>query len=311
MDRANPHNTVLLNEAVAALMVDTSGIYIDGTFGRGGHSGLILNKLSATGGLIGIDKDDDAIATAQDRFGQEPRFEIVKGSFAEIAAIAQQRDLVGKINGILLDLGVSSPQLDEAERGFSFTHDGPLDMRMDTSKGQTAEHWVNNAEEKEIAHVIKEYGEERFAKRMARAIVIERDKKAITTTHQLAQIVSEAHPAWEKGKNPATRAFQAIRIYINDELSDLDILLEHSLDVLAVGGRIVVISFHSLEDYRVKRFFRTQEKGDHYPAGLPITENMLNKRLRIVVKQERPTLQEVDNNPRARSAIMRVAEKIA
>jgi len=311
MDIPAQHSTVLLNEAVAELIVNPEGAYVDGTFGRGGHSGLILERLSAAAALIGIDKDDEAIKAAQAKFSQDQRFEIVKGSFAELKGIVEQRGLVGKVDGILLDLGVSSPQLDQAERGFSFLHDGPLDMRMDVSRGQTAEQWVNSAEEKDIARVIKEYGEERFARRMAKAIVLEREQKRITTTHQLAKIIADAHPAWEKGKNPATRAFQAIRIYINDELKDLELVLEQALDVLVTGGRIVVISFHSLEDHRVKRFIRKHEKGDSFPAGLPITEDMLNKRLRSVAKQVRPSQEEINNNPRARSAIMRVAEKIA
>ena len=311
MDISTQHHTVLLHEAVAALMTDPSGSYIDGTFGRGGHSGLLLAQLSGDACLIGIDKDDDAIAAAQASLAHEPRFEIVKGSFATLATIAKQRNLMGKVSGILLDLGVSSPQLDQAARGFSFLHDGPLDMRMDVTRGQTAEQWFNSAEEKDIARVIKDYGEERFAKRMARAIVRERSQQRITRTHQLAKIIADAHPAWEKGKNPATRAFQAIRIYINDELNDLESVLEQSLDVLATGGRMVIISFHSLEDHRVKRFIRKHQKGDSYPAGLPVTEEMLNKRLRSVAKPVRPSQHEIDHNPRARSAIMRVAEKIA
>jgi len=311
MDMQAQHSTVLLNEAVTELIVNPKGVYVDGTFGRGGHSALILERLNNDAALIGIDKDDDAIAAAQANFSDDQRFEIVKGSFAELKQIVEQRDLMGKVDGILLDLGVSSPQLDQAERGFSFLNDGPLDMRMDVSRGQTAEQWVNSAEEKEIARVIKEYGEERFARRMAKAIVLEREQKKITTTHQLAKIIADAHPAWEKGKNPATRAFQAIRIYINDELKDLELVLEQALDVLVSGGRIVVISFHSLEDHRVKRFIRKHEKGDSFPAGLPITEDMLNKRLRSVAKQVRPSQEEINSNPRARSAIMRVAEKIA
>ena len=311
MDGQKEHNTVLLHEAVAALITDQAGCYIDGTFGRGGHTGLVLEKIDANGFLMGIDKDDAAVLTAKTLFGSDKRFEMVKASFAELRNLVEQRDLIGKVNGILLDLGVSSPQLDQAARGFSFLHDGPLDMRMDTTQGQTAEEWINSAEEKEIARVIKEYGEERFAKRMARAITAQRESKRITTTKELAKIIADAHPAWEKGKNPATRAFQAIRIYINDELKDLESVLEQSLDVLTVGGRLVIISFHSLEDHRVKRFIRHHEKGDTYPAGVPVTEDMLNKRLRSLGKPLRPSNEEVDYNPRARSAIMRVAEKIA
>ena len=305
------HISVLLHEAVDALVINRDGLYIDGTFGRGGHSAQIIERLSAKGQLLAVDKDDQAIAEAAQRFGGEPRFSIKQGSFSQLHAWLQASGQLGQVSGLLLDLGVSSPQLDQAERGFSFLHDGPLDMRMDTSAGQSAADWVNSADEGDIARVIKEYGEERFGKRMARAIVSAREVQPITTTHRLATIVSEANPAWEKGKHPATRAFQAIRIFINDELKDLDSVLVQALDVLAVGGRLVVISFHSLEDRRVKRFIREQVRGDFLPAGLPVTEQQLNKRLRSVGKAVKASAEELNNNPRARSAVMRVAEKIA
>ena len=218
---------------------------------------------------------------------------------------------LGKVSGILLDLGVSSPQLDEADRGFSFMQDGPLDMRMNRTQGETAAEWVNAASEEDIARVLKEYGEERFSKRISRAIVASRQERPFTTTHELSKVVTEANPAWEKGKHPATRAFQAIRIHINDELSDLDVILEQALAALEVGGRLVVISFHSLEDRRVKRFIRQQVQGDRLPIGVPVRDEQLNKRLRSIGKMIKAGEDELANNPRARSAVMRVAEKIA
>jgi 16S rRNA (cytosine1402-N4)-methyltransferase len=284
------HITVLLNEAVEALVTDTSGFYVDGTFGRGGHSGLILQSLAADGQLLGIDKDLAAIATANSRFGADSRFSIAHGSFAELASLVKARGLSGKVTGVLLDLGVSSPQLDEAERGFSFMQDGPLDMRMDQTRGQSAADWVNTASEEDITWVLKEYGEERFAKRMARAIVAERQKTAFTRTKHLAEVIKEANP--------------------NNELGDLDLVLEQALEVLAPGGRLVVISFHSLEDREVKRFIRRQEQGDPVPKGLPIRDDQLNKRMRSLGKAIKASEEEVNVNVRSRSAVMRVAEKL-
>lgn len=305
------HITVLLHEAVDALVSNPDGFYVDGTFGRGGHSALVLEHLSSKGQLLGIDKDLAAIATANTRFAQDSRFEIAHGSFAELAELVAARDMVGNVSGVLLDLGVSSPQLDEAERGFSFQNDGPLDMRMDQTRGQSAADWVNTSAEDDIAYVLKEFGEERFAKRMARAIVAERQVRPFSRTKHLAEVIKEANPAWEKGKHPATRAFQAIRIYVNNELTDLDAVLEQALHVLAIGGRLVVISFHSLEDRIVKRFIRRQELGDPVPRGLPIRDEQLNKRMRSCGKAIKAGDNEVDANVRSRSAIMRVAEKIS
>jgi 16S rRNA (cytosine1402-N4)-methyltransferase len=301
---------VLLNEAVAALVTDVSGFYIDGTFGRGGHSALIMQQLSADGRLLGIDKDLAAIATAKTRFADDSRFSIAHGSFAELAQLVAERGMTGKVAGVLLDLGVSSPQLDEAERGFSFMQDGPLDMRMDQTRGQSAADWINSASESDITWVFKEYGEERFARRMARAILAERQKSPFTRTRHLAEVIKEANPAWEKGKHPATRAFQAIRIQVNNELTDLDSVLEQALEVLAPGGRLVVISFHSLEDRAVKRFIRRQELGDPVPKGLPIRDDQLNKRMRSLGKAIKASDEEVSINVRSRSAVMRVAEKL-
>lgn len=305
------HVTVLLQEAVDALITNPAGFYVDGTFGRGGHSALILERLSANGKLLGIDKDLAAIAAAQSRFGEDPRFAIAHGSFADLAQLVEANGVAGKVDGVLLDLGVSSPQLDEAERGFSFQADGPLDMRMDQSSGQSAADWINTAAEDEISWVLKEYGEERFARRMARAVIAERQKTPFSRTKHLAEVIKEANPAWEKGKHPATRAFQAIRIKVNNELTDLEAVLDQALEVLNVGGRLVVISFHSLEDRVVKRFIRRQEQGDPVPRGVPIRDEQLNKRMRSLGKAIKASDTEVDSNVRSRSAIMRVAEKIA
>jgi 16S rRNA (cytosine1402-N4)-methyltransferase len=304
------HQTVLLEEAVTALVTDPDGFYVDGTFGRGGHSRLILERLSSAGRLLSIDKDWTAVATAKERFGGDSRFVMEQGSFAELSRLVAQRGLTGQVAGVLLDLGVSSPQLDVPERGFSFLQDGPLDMRMDQTRGQSAAEWVNTASEAEIARVLKEYGEERFAKRIARALVAERQKEPFARTARLAQVVKDANPAWEKGKHPATRAFQAIRIHVNNELTDLESVLDQALEALVPGGRLVAISFHSLEDRLVKRFIRRQEKGEPLPAHLPVRDEQLNRRLRSVGKAQRAGEVEVAHNVRARSAIMRVAEKL-
>jgi len=307
---SDEHITVLLSEAVEALIADPKGVYVDGTFGRGGHSRQVLGSLATEGRLIGVDKDPVAIAEAEQLAAEDSRFSIVHGSFAGLRDFMEERDLVGKLDGILVDLGVSSPQLDVAERGFSFLNDGPLDMRMDTTRGMSAAQWVNSAEEAEIARVLKVYGEERFAKRMARAVVAERDKAPIERTLRLANIIKEANPAWEKGKHPATRAFQAIRIEVNNELGDLEAFLDQALEVLKPGGRLVAISFHSLEDRIVKRFIRGHEKGLDLPQGLPVMESELNKRLKSIGKAVKAKGDEVSANVRSRSAIMRIAEKI-
>ncbi|MAT52711.1 MAG: 16S rRNA (cytosine(1402)-N(4))-methyltransferase [Porticoccaceae bacterium] len=305
------HTTVLLNEAVEALVTDPDGFYVDGTFGRGGHSAAILGRLSDQGRLLAIDKDPEAVTAARDRFGADPRFEVVRGSFAGIADYVADRGRTGAVSGVLLDLGVSSPQLDQAQRGFSFINDGPLDMRMDPERGQSVAQWLAVAEADEIIRVLRDYGEERFARRMAAAIIRERQVQAITRTAQLAKIIAEANPAWEKGKHPATRAFQAFRIFINRELEDLEQLLGSVLPLLALGGRLVVISFHSLEDRIVKRFIRRQEKGPELPRGLPVREADIARPLRSVGKAVRAGDAEVGANVRSRSAIMRVAEKVA
>jgi 16S rRNA (cytosine1402-N4)-methyltransferase len=304
------HQTVLLREAVDALVTNPSGFYVDGTFGRGGHSRYLLECLGADGRLLGVDKDLAAAEVAGQLAAEDGRFEFYHGSFAGLAQQLQQMG-VEAVDGILLDLGVSSPQLDEGERGFSFLQDGPLDMRMDTSRGETAAQWLAHAEMDQIALVLKEYGEERFARRIANAIVEAREEQPITTTARLARVVSEANPKWERHKHPATRAFQAIRIKVNSELEDLQDLLSGALDLLRVGGRLVVISFHSLEDRMVKRYMRDMARGDQIPAGVPIRDSALNRRMRLVGKAVKASAAEVTANARSRSAIMRVAEKIS
>jgi len=304
------HQTVLLREAVDALVTNPSGFYVDGTFGRGGHSRYLLECLGADGRLLGVDKDLAAAEVAGQLAAEDGRFEFYHGSFAGLAQQLQQMG-VEAVDGILLDLGVSSPQLDEGERGFSFLQDGPLDMRMDTSRGETAAQWLAHAEMDQIALVLKEYGEERFARRIANAIVEAREEQPITTTARLAKVVSEANPKWERHKHPATRAFQAIRIKVNSELEDLQDLLSGALDLLRVGGRLVVISFHSLEDRMVKRYMRDMARGDQIPAGVPIRDSALNRRMRLVGKAVKASAAEVTANARSRSAIMRVAEKIS
>ena len=260
---------------------------------------------------MAIDKDPAAIEVARDLQKEDGRFEIVQGSFARLEEFVSDRGMIGKVSGVLLDLGVSSPQLDEASRGFSFSHDGPLDMRMNPEEGQSAAQWIASAEEKEIADVIYRYGEERFSRRMARAIVEKRQQSPITTTLQLAEIIKEANPAWEKHKHPATRAFQGIRIFINRELQDLEDVLVQALEVLSLGGVLAIISFHSLEDRMVKRFINKQAKGDDFPPGVPVQQSDLNPRLKKIGKMHKAQKDEVERNPRARSAVMRVAQKIA
>ena len=300
------HDTVLLQEAVEALQVKPEGIYVDGTFGRGGHSRLILEKLGTNGRLIALDKDPAAVATAKAIV--DSRFQIVHSEFAQLTRVLRNLS-VEKVDGVLFDLGVSSPQLDDAQRGFSFRFNSPLDMRMDTSSGQTAAEWLANVDESLLGEVIRDYGEERFAKQIARALVAARQEQPVITTNQLSQIVAQAVRTREPGKNPATRTFQAIRIYLNRELEEIAQVLPQCVDCLKRGGRIVVISFHSLEDRMVKRFLRDMAQGDKLPHNLPIRAVDVPKgRLRLIGKAMRAAPQEVDVNPRARSAVMRVAE---
>lgn len=306
------HTTVLLDQAVNALNIQKNGIYIDGTFGRGGHSRLILSQLGERGRLYAIDRDPQAIAAAAEI--TDPRFTIIHGPFSALADYVEERGLTGKIDGILLDLGVSSPQLDDAERGFSFMRDGPLDMRMDPTRGQSAAEWLRTAEEDDIAFVLKTFGEERFARRIARAIVMRNSEQPMTRTKELADVIYAATPVKDKFKHPATRSFQAIRIWVNRELEEIEQALQGALKVLSPAGRLSVISFHSLEDRIVKRFMREQSRGPQLPPGLPMTEDQLRRiggrELKLLGKMM-PGDIEVTANPRARSSVLRIAERRA
>lgn len=304
------HETVLLNEAVECLITDKSGVYVDATFGRGGHSKKILQSLNDNGHLLAFDKDTVAIETAKTLFDEDDRFTIVHGSFADITQHLNDMN-IDHVSGVLADLGVSSPQLDNAERGFSFMNDGPLDMRMNTQSGVGAAEWLASVSIPELTRVLKEYGEEKYPGRIARAIVEEGKKTPITTTLQLAKIVSEANPSWEKHKHPATRTFQAIRIKVNNELGDLEAFLEGASKSLAVGGRLVVISFHSLEDRMVKRFMRVKTKGNTPPPGVPVFDKDIVRNFKSLGKAVKPSEKEIEQNVRSRSAVMRILEKVS
>jgi 16S rRNA (cytosine1402-N4)-methyltransferase len=279
------------------LALKPNGTYVDATYGRGGHSALILEHLGTRGRLVAFDRDPAAARAAGERFGNEGRFEFVRASFSQLAVKLNERELVGAIDGLLLDVGVSSPQLDDPARGFSFRHDGPLDMRMDPESGAGVAQWINGAREHEIADVIYQYGEERFSRRIARAIVARRHSRKFTTTADLATVIARAVPRREHRIHPATRSFQALRIFINRELEELRAALNASLEILAPGGRLLVISFHSLEDRIVKRFMREEAR-----VEVP--------RLRIVARLIRAQPEEAQCNPRARSARLRVAERV-
>lgn len=304
------HTPVLLQETIEGLNIKPSGIYIDGTFGRGGHAKLILEKLSADGQLIVIDKDPAAIAAAKKMLEKDARCSIYHGSFNEIDKITKQLNIAEKVNGVLLDLGVSSPQLEDETRGFSFLRDGPLDMRMNLTHGIDAATWINQVSETVLTQVLKEYGEEKFARRIANAITKARNSTPIKTTKQLADIIAKANPTREKHKHPATRSFQAIRIFINQELEELQSCLDKTLDILAIGGRLVAISFHSLEDRIVKRFIQKHTTGDYFPIDMPIKHKNLKPRLKKIGRVIKPTNEEININPRARSAKLRIAEKL-
>jgi 16S rRNA (cytosine1402-N4)-methyltransferase len=302
------HATVLLHEAVEALQVQPEGVYVDGTFGRGGHSRLILQRLGLQGRLLALDKDMTAIVAGNEI--KDARFQLVHSSFEDLGKVLRQLS-IEKVDGVLLDLGVSSPQLDEAERGFSFRFDAPLDMRMDTSRGQTAAEWLATVDESFLREVISDYGEERFAKQVARALVAAREEQAILTTRQLSEVVAKVVRTREPGKNPATRTFQAVRIYINRELEELAHVLPQCVDSLKTGGRLAVISFHSLEDRLVKRFMRDAAQGDKLPMGLPIrAADIPQGKLKIIGKAIKAGAEELEKNPRARSAVLRVAERL-
>lgn len=308
------HQPVLLHEAIQALNVRPDGSYLDGTFGRGGHASEILKLLDPTGYLIALDRDPEAIMFAKTRFADYPQFCCEQRNFSELLTVVSEHQLLGKLQGVLLDVGVSSPQLDAPERGFSFRHNGPLDMRMESSTGISASAWLAQVSEAELAEVIKTLGEERYHRRIAKAIIAARSSAAITQTGQLADIIKAALPRYESDQHPATRTFQAIRIYINDELNALQSALDQSVQVLAAGGRLVIISFHSLEDRLVKRFMRRQAKGRELPPDLPVTaaqQAAVQGATLKIIARVRPNDDEILNNPRARSATMRVAERLA
>jgi len=305
------HAPVLLDEVLEGLALRADGVYCDATFGRGGHTAGILAALGPTGRVIAIDRDPEAVAHGRRRFAAEPRLTLARGSFGRLEELVRTAGVGGQLQGVLMDLGVSSPQLDEAGRGFSFMQDGPLDMRMDNESGQSAAQWLAKAGEREIAEVLRELGEERYARRIARAIVTTRAASPITRTSELADLVAGAVPSRERGKHPATRAFQAIRIHVNRELEELSEALPQAVDLLAPGGRLCVISFHSLEDRIVKRFMRRESQGDPVYAGLPEIPPHARPRLRVVGSAVMPGEEEIERNPRARSAVLRVAERLA
>jgi 16S rRNA (cytosine1402-N4)-methyltransferase len=300
------HVPVLLEETMSALHIREDAVYVDGTFGRGGHSAAILARLGVRGRLLAFDQDPAAHA---DRALQDPRLELIHARFSTMGAQLASRGIT-QVSGVLLDLGVSSPQLDTAERGFSFMRDGPLDMRMDTTRGETAAEWLNRADEKDIREVISTYGEERFAKAVAAAIVGARSVQPFRTTRQLAEVVGRAVRTREPGQHPATRTFQALRIHVNQELEELEVTLPQACALLEPGGRLAVISFHSLEDRIVKRFIRDRSTGDKLPRGVPVRAAEIPEgELKPVGKAIKPSDAETRRNPRARSAVLRVAEK--
>lgn len=313
------HISVMVDEVMEGLNIKQNnrqedgvaqnGIFVDATYGRGGHTRALLDHLGKDAKVFAMDRDPEAAKGAHQLEARDPRFHFQSQSFSHLAEFCADYGITGKVNGLLLDLGVSSPQLEEGARGFSFLNKGPLDMRMDPTQGISAADWINTAEESTIQFVLKEYGEERFSKRIAHAIVQARNTSPIHTTDELADIVSKAHPAWEKHKHPATRSFQAIRIFINNELEELSSCLEQSLTVLAPHGRLVAISFHSLEDRMVKRFIQKYERDTH-PKDLPIQASEVNSKLKRVGRKQKPSDKEVSENRRARSAVLRVAERI-
>ncbi len=304
------HRPVLVSEVLAALAVRPDGCYVDATFGRGGHAAAILERLGPTGSLLALDRDPAAAEWARAEFCNEPRFQFVQSRFSELASIVTERRLCGRVDGVLLDLGVSSPQLDDPERGFSFSRNGALDMRMDPTSGSSATDWLNRIGEMELERILAEFGEERFHRRIARAIVAARRRAPITTTARLAEIVSLASPTRQPGKHPATRVFQAVRIAVNDELNELRAVLPQTTQILAPGGRLAVIAFHSLEDRMVKRFMRERARGQELPLDLPVVGIPEGISLRLIGRPSRPADPEVMANPRARSAVLRVAERL-
>jgi len=304
------HRPVLLNEAVAALAIRPDGVYLDGTFGRGGHSAAILAQLGPQGRLLAMDQDPQAIAAAQQKFAEDARFQIVQRNFESLQDFVTEQGLMRRVDGVLLDIGVSSPQLDDASRGFSFLKPGPLDMRMNPQAGQSAAEWLAQVDEYDLVTVLMHLGEEKFARRIAHAIVQYRQQTEINDTVQLANIIAGAIPVKDKKKHPATKSFQAMRIFINRELEVLEQALKSAVNVLSVGGRLAVISFHSLEDRMVKRFFRDISRGPQLPKDIPIMSKDLQQPYRVVGKAIKPGALELQQNPRARSSVLRVLERI-
>ncbi|MEE9321868.1 MAG: 16S rRNA (cytosine(1402)-N(4))-methyltransferase RsmH [Granulosicoccus sp.] len=304
------HVPVLLHTAVKAVLQVPNGRYVDATYGRGGHSAAMLDAIGASGKLLAIDRDPEAVGDARQRFGNESRFEIAHANFGELGAVLNSRDWNGAVNGMLADLGVSSPQLDVAERGFGFSRDGSLDMRMDPDSGVSAAEWLAQVEERELANVLKTYGEERYARRIAKAIVAARDAAPLLRTGQLAEIIKVAHPRWQRHHHPATRSFQAIRIAVNREFEALDALLKQAEQALCIGGRIAIISFHSLEDRIVKRALRIPPPDPSIPRHLPQPLRAPHP-WKTLGKAIKPSPLEIENNPRSRSAVLRVAERVA
>jgi 16S rRNA (cytosine1402-N4)-methyltransferase len=303
------HKPVLLDEVIKALNIRSDGFYIDGTFGRGGHSREIIKRLGRKGRLLAFDKDPDAVMSVGMDLIEDDRFEIIKGSFTMLMKYVKQHEVDEKVSGVLFDFGVSSPQLDDNKRGFSFKYDSPLDMRMNPAEGESVANWLNKANEKEIADIIYKYGEERASRRIAKAIVAFREKTPIDSTKQLSDIVCKTIPNKKSDIHPATKTFQAFRIHINHELDEIKEVLPQATDVLCVGGRLAIISFHSLEDRIVKRFLRDQSKPIEQPLEIPLQKENLGIKLKLIGKKVRPSEKEVSNNPRSRSALLRVAER--
>jgi 16S rRNA (cytosine1402-N4)-methyltransferase len=310
---SDSHAPVLHQEVIDGLQIRPDGNYVDGTYGRGGHARSILAALGEQGRLIVMDRDPQAIADARASFGADSRVTIIHDDYANLKAQVAELDLLQEIDGILLDLGVSSPQLDDASRGFSFQHNGPLDMRMNPEAGQSAAAWLRQAEEAEIARVLWEYGEERHSRRIARKIVAQRAIEPIEDTATLARLISDIVPRPKNNRHPATRSFQAIRIHINQELAQIQRLLDSIFEILRVGGRLLVISFHSLEDRLVKRFFKTHSTPAKLPRGLPLRDSELRSviPLRLMGRAIKAGAEELSSNPRARSAVLRIAERAA
>jgi len=310
MESGLEHQPVLIEEAINALNIKADGVYVDATFGRGGHSKSILACLNENGRLLALDQDPEAVAYGRRQFNNDRRIEIIHCNFRKVAQMVAERNLAQKVDGVLMDLGVSSPQLDDADRGFSFTRSGPLDMRMNTEEGESAMQWLSRVGLDELTHVLRKYGEEKSARRISKAIIDAREDREITDTRQLSEIIVKAVPGYEKHKHPATRSFQAIRIFINEELLALEEGLQAAASVLAVAGRLAVISFHSLEDRIVKRFMRNLASPPAIPAGLPVMNADRDVPYRLVGKPVVPTEEEITRNPRARSARLRVLERV-